>query len=405
MTRCRTDLALLGARALLAGLLALLLGFATAAAAEDEASAFSLHGFGTLGAARTTSNEARFVRDLTQPTGAATHWDGRVDSLLGLQASWQINPALETVVQAVSRYRYDQTYTPEVSWAFVKYDPNPSLSLRGGRLGTEFFMMADSRMVGYSYLPVRPPGDFFWYLPFLSIDGGDVALTLPVGEDVLRGKLFYGISDANIPWGDKQWKIDGSAMAGGYIDYQSGPWLFRISYANIRFKQDMPIGDVLSAYLPAAQAEQAANHLAAANTRSHYYSIGVVYDRGPWQVQLMLNDIKQGSQLFESSTGGYALAGYRLGSVTPYLGYSRIFSDRRGDTLENPVVARIMADAHADQHTTIVGARWDVARNVALKAQWDGIRGKRSSIFPFRLETDAWDGKMDVFTVTMDFIF
>jgi hypothetical protein len=406
MTRCRANPAAFSARALLVGLLALMLQIvAWPAVADDDESAFSLRGFGTLGAVRTTSKEARFVRDLTQPTGATTRWDGRVDSLLGLQASWQVNPALEVVAQAISRYRYDQTYTPEVSWAFVKYDPNPSLTLRAGRLGTEFFMMADSRMVGYSYLPVRPPGDFFWYLPFLSIDGGDVALTLPVGEDVLRGKLFYGISDANIPWGDKQWKIDGSAMAGGYLDYQSGPWLFRISYANIRFKQDMPIGDVLRAYLPAAQAEQAANHLAAANTRSHYYSIGVVYDRGPWQFQLMLNDIKQGSQLFESSTGGYVLAGYRIGSVTPYLGYSRIFSDRRGDTLGSPVVARIMADAHAEQYTTIVGARWDVARNIALKAQWDGIRGKPSSIFPFRLETEAWDGKMDVFTVTMDFIF
>lgn len=390
-------------RAVLSALFALLVVLAWPALADEEG-AFALRGFGTLGVARTTNDDARFVRDLTQPTGAGTHWDSRVDSLLGLQANWRLAPSLETVVQAVSRYRYDRSYTPELSWAFLKYDPTPQLSLRAGRLGTEFFMMADSRMIGYSYLPVRPPGDFFWYLPFLSIDGGDATLTVPVGEDLLRGKLFYGISDASIPLADRQWKIDGSAMAGGYLDYQAGPWLFRLSYANIRFDRDMPIETVLQANLPPALAEQSRRFLGVAGTRSHYYSIGAIYDQGPWQIQLMINNIKQGSRIFQSSTGGYALAGYRVGQVTPYLGYSRIFSDSRGETL-NPVVARIMADARADQYTMILGARWDFARNLALKAQWDGIRGKPESIFPFRQETDAFNGKMDVFTVTMDFIF
>ena len=130
----------------------------------DEQPAFTLQGFGTLGAARTTSNEVEFVRDLSQPRGASQTWDARVDSVLGLQANWQINPQLEAVAQLVSRYRYDRTFTPEFSWAYLKYEPSPNLSLRAGRLGTEFFMMSDSRLVGYSFLTVRPPGDFFWSL-------------------------------------------------------------------------------------------------------------------------------------------------------------------------------------------------------------------------------------------------
>src|SRR6476659_7850861 len=74
--------------------------------AANEESAFSLGGFGTLGAARTTGNQAEFVRDLSQPRGATDHWDSRVDSALGLQANWQLTPQLEAVVQATSRYRY-----------------------------------------------------------------------------------------------------------------------------------------------------------------------------------------------------------------------------------------------------------------------------------------------------------
>lgn len=378
------------------------------AAAADPQSSFTVQGFGTLGAARTTSEEVEFVRDISQPRGARSKWDGRVDSILGLQANWRITPQLEAVVQGVSRYRYDRTFTPEISWAYLKYDPTPKLSLRGGRLGTEFFMMADSRLVGYSFLTVRPPGDFFWYLPFYSIDGADAALTLPVGDAVLRGKLFYGISDGNIPLADRQWKIDGSPMVGGYLDYQLDAWQIRLGYANIKFRNSLPIAGQFNAIpafvLSPAAVRASLDYLETAQTRSHYYSLGLVYDRGPWLVQFMLNHIEQGSNAFQSSEAGYLLAGYRVGRVTPYLGYSWVDSDRRGNTL-NFAVAGVMADSRSEQQTTIVGARWDVIRNVALKAQWDGIRGDPSSIFPYRRETAEWKGKMDVFSVTLDFVF
>ena len=371
-------------------------------ALADEQPAFSLQGFGTLGAVRTSSDEVQFVRDLSQPYGAGRSWDARVDSVLGVQASWRISPQMDAVVQAVSRYHYDKTFMPEVSWAFLKYEPSPNLSLRAGRLGTEFFILSDSRLVGYSNLAVRPPGDFFWSLPFYSVNGADVALTLPQGDHLLRGKLFYGISDEKIPFVDKQWDLDGSTMVGGYVDYLAGGWQFRASYANLLFKNDIPLEGFLQAFSSIAQ--QTAAYLTMKNTRTHYYSLGAVYDNGPWQLQLMLNHIRQESQAFESSDSGYVLAGYRIGSVTPYIGYSWVFSKSRESSL-NPLAARLTAKTHLDQKTTILGARWDVARNVALKAQWDAIHGAPTSILPYRWEQPGWGGNMDVFSLTMDFVF
>lgn len=98
--------------------------------AGDQFPAFALSGFGTLGATRTSSNEVAFVRDLAQPEGAGKRWDGRVDSLLGVQANLQASSQLEGVVQLVSRYRYDRSFTPEVSWAYLKFDPDPKLTGR-----------------------------------------------------------------------------------------------------------------------------------------------------------------------------------------------------------------------------------------------------------------------------------
>lgn len=363
----------------------------------DQEQTFSLHGFGTLGMARTTSNDLEFVRDLSQPSGIKKNWDGRGDSVLGLQGGWHINKEFEAVVQATTRYRYDRTYNPDIGWAFVKYDPTPNLTLRAGRLGTEFFMMADSRWVGYSFLTVRPPGDYFWYLPFYSIHGLDAAYTVPLGENLLRIKAFYGHSDGKIPLADRQWEIKDSPMLGGFIEYQIASWLIRASYANITFKNNLPLGNLL----PASSLE----YLTTKDRRTDYYSLGVVYDQGPWQVQLMLNHIEQGNNALEDSNGGYLLAGYRIAQVTPYLGYSWVRSERRASP--DPYASRVIADSHSDQQTSIVGMRWDLARNVAMKAQWDGVRGDPTSIFPYRNDpvNGRWSGKMDIYSLTLDFVF
>jgi len=374
-------------------------------AIAQSTSAFSLNGFGTFGLARTTTDDVEFVRDISQARGVGSEWSALIDSVLGLQAAWHVTPQFEAVVQATSRYRYDRTFTPDISWGFVKYNPTPNLSLRAGRLGTEFFMMADSRWVGYSFLTVRPPGDFFWYLPFYSIHGADAAITVPLGESVLRAKTFYGHSDGRIPLADEQWDIAGSPMVGAFLEYQYGPWLARASYANIRFKNDLPVAPVLKKALGIDLSAQDAAFLATRDTRTDYYSLGLVYDQGPWQAQLMLNHIEQGSNALQCSDGGYALLGYRVGQVTPYLGYSWVLSKARG-TGPSAVTAYVMQDSRADQQTTFAGMRWDVVRNVALKAQWDAIDGESSSLFPYRQDNRArWDGRMNVFSLTLDFVF
>lgn len=384
-------------------LLSIGLGVGGVAAQEP---AFSLSGFGTLGAVRTSTDAAEFVRDLSQARGATSNWTGAVDSVLGVQANWKMSREWAAVVQLNSRYRFDRTFRPDLAWAYLKYEPLPNVSLRAGHLGTGFFMLADSRWVGYSFLTVRPPGDFFWYLPFYSINGMDAALTVPLGEAQIRTKLFWGKSQGKVPLAEERWDIDGSPMLGGYMEYQRGPYWLRGSYANLTFAHDLPLNPMLAReagmQLNAAQLA----YLATSGKRTHYASLGFVYDDGPWQGQVMLNAIRQGSNAFENSVGGYALLGYRVHNVTPYLGYSQVRSRSRDNATGHPLVAHVMADSHADQKTHFAGVRWDLARNLALKAQWDGIRGTASTLLPYRREIRSqWQGNMDVFSLSLDFIF
>lgn len=392
--------------------LALALFRALSASAGDAAdSPWDVHFFGTLGVATSSDDQAEFVRDLSQPDGVAGgDWSAKLDSMLGLQASYAFTPGLEGTAQVVSRYRHDGSWTPEVSWAFLNYAPDPGTHLRLGRMGTDFYFLADSRFVGYSYLPVRPSGDYFGSLPFFRLDGFDASRAWTLGDGLLRGKVFAGISGGKGPSEQYQWDLDDSPMLGGNLSYQEGAWTFRVGYARLRHAHDLPLREsLLGQGVPAPIAEAAASALSVTDKWSGFYSVDAVYDQGPLQVQLSLSKVGQDNPFFQDTYAGYLLAGYRVGELTPFAGYSWAHSAQQtvttGNAFADPVIAIITPWTHTHQHTYTLGLRWDFRRNMDLKLQWDAIRGRPESVMPYRWETAAWRGKTDVFSLTLDFAF
>jgi hypothetical protein len=376
----------------------------------DSDNSLTLHGFGTLGLARSTSSQAEFVRDLSQPKGITNKWSGLIDSVLGVQAQWRVSPGVEMVGQLVSRWHYDHSQTPEVMWAFAKWEPDARVSLRAGRIGADFMMLADSRLVGYSYLPVRPPSDFFGTLFFSHLDGADASLTLPVGNGLLRGKVFAGATQEKTSGAPGIWDTSGSPVRGFVLDYQKGPWLLRANMASIRFSHDINYA-ALQTGLRAAGDPAAADLLSTSGTTTTYYSMGVVYDEGPLQVQGMINQIHHEAAVFQNSQAAYVQAGYRLGVFTPYAGLSRWISTYKdyqavsASAEANGVFDLIMHASAAHQTTYTVGVRWDIQQNWAAKLQWDAIRGNAQSRFPFANPTSNWDGRTNVLSMSLDFVF
>jgi len=387
--------------------------------AETDAveSPFSIRGFGTVGLARSSSDHAEFVRDLSQPVGIkGGKWSGRIDTILGLQANWRATQELEFVGQVISRLHFDRSHNPELMWAFAKWEPDPRFSLRAGRIGADFMMLADSRLVGYSYLTVRPPTDFFGPLFFSHFDGADVSGTIPIGDGLVRGKLFAGKTKEKSAGTLGVWDTSGSPVGGLVLDYVTGPWHVRLNSARIRFASDMntsmltePL--IFAHNLGVSGALDAVKTLQTKDAAARFLSFGVAYDRGPLQLQGMLNRIRQESAVFQSSHAGYLLAAYRVGSVTPFIGVSRWktypheYLPVVGDAFLDGVYSGFVAGSKVDRTTYSLGARWDIHRQIALKLQWDAVRASRDTGFSFANATQAWNGKTDVLTATMDFVF
>lgn len=378
--------------------------------ASTSTHGFALTGFGTVGLARSSSDTAEYVRDLSQPRGLTKNWSGKIDSVLGVQANLSLGKQTEGVVQVLSRYRYDGSFGPEISWAFLRHDFAPELQVRAGRLGTEFYMLADSRLVGYSNLTVRPPPDFFVPLIFTNFDGVDATANAPLWGGLVRAKIFFGHSPEISAFSDPvTWNVKGSRLMGGHIDYFSGPWQFRVGRTNVRFSSaELPL-NALIAPLP-IDITTLVPELSTIHKTAKFDSLGAVYDQGPAQVQAMIGHIDHEAKSYESSWAAFILGAYRMGEWTPYIGYSTVKSTPQTITTPipaglAPLVSNLLSVPHMDQHTVTVGTRWDFYRNLALKAQLDSIRGAPESKFPYRGPAVQWNGRMQVLSVALDFAF
>ena len=120
-------------------------GSFTARAEDSSTAMFSFSGFGTLGVVHSAEKNADFVGNSFQPSGAgfSRAWSADVDSRLGAQVTANFTTQITAVVQVISEQRFDNTYTPHVEWANVKYRFTPDLYIRVGRIALPSFLVSD----------------------------------------------------------------------------------------------------------------------------------------------------------------------------------------------------------------------------------------------------------------------
>ena len=377
----------------------------------------NLRGFGTLGMAHNREDGAGFIRDITQPTGVKGGYSGHLDSRAGLQLDVSLPPKLSATLQVVTRYRYDGRYKPEIAWGFVKYSPTTNLDLRVGRLGWDVYMLSDSRDVGYSYLWVRPPVDYYGVLQFSKLNGADLVASTPIGNGLLTAKLFAGSAVGNLAL-NKTFYVDTSDtdLVGGYLNYEQGSWQFRLGYTDINV--DNTIKSRGANALPLLPQESlSGNYLDAANkSEVKFWSAGATYDRGPLQGQLMFTYSENG-RVVPAWRSGYVSFGYRLGAWTPFVTYAvnKATSQPSAATLpamplpeELPfALANHAGAASPDQSTFSFGVRYDLLANMALKLQYDHVNVRRAGrqMVLWRDAEPNWNGRARVFSATLDFVF
>ncbi len=376
-------------------------------AGAPAASTFRVNGFGTLAAVGVSSGDDwGFQREATQRERTGNAVSLAPDSRFGLQANWAPDAQWELVGQLVLKPRpRNATAVDSLAWAFAAWHPSPDWTIRAGRTSPDLFLLADVRNVGFAYPWIRPSVEFYGWMPLSALDGLDATRQFQVGDTRWRAKLFAGRSPFALTstHGTDQRGVTNPLM-GGTLTGEAGRLMVKATFAEARSRAasaraiDQLHGalDTLATLpVPAIAAEAAAlrDTFPVGTLITRYSALAVGWDASPWQVQAELSRIT-GNFIASQAWYGYASAAYRIGNVTPFALVGRSRSSRAPlavpdwtatlAPLLGPQNAALAERAGAsvaatydigriDQRSVGVGARWDVAAQVALKLQVDAV--------------------------------
>lgn len=296
---------------------------------------FTLSGFGTLGMTHSSLDSADFTSTAFEPSGSghSRAYDFADDTKLGVQLVGRFTDKLSAVVQVVSQQRYDNTFTPQLEWANLKYAFTPDFSVRIGRIELPTFLNSDYRNVGYANPWVRVPAEVYNTVPITNSDGADLSYRFRLGEVANTVRILYGYSAFHVNPG--MIKTTGTGIVGAFdtIEYRDFTAHFGYLHADVKLA-------VLDPKLPA-----------------NVYSMAVGYDSGPWFVQAELARVTV-DQLTPGYVSGYVTGGYRINKFTPFLTYSE------SHTLGH---ATVVPNYNMGQKDISAGVRWDFMKNMDLK--------------------------------------
>lgn len=395
---------------------------AVSAAAEDPgASMFSLSGFGTLGVVHSSDHDADFTSTIFKPNGAGySHdWSPDVDSLIGAQVIANFTPRLSAMLQVISQQNYDNSYTPHVEWANLKYELTPDASIRVGRTVLASFLFSDTRNLGYANPWVRPPVEVYSLVPIDSSDGIDASYRWHLGDLVQTFVGTYGATTSKQPTGGnadarRQWNISDT------LEY--GAATLRIAYqrANLTIDGLDTFFSAFGHFGPQGMALEAKYD--PYRKPLEFLGIGALYNQRDWFVTGEWGTQQLHSVLGES-TAWYVSGGYRLAKFTPYVTYGALKAN--SNTYDPGLTASALPPYLAGpamglnaglnailgsipvQRTTSAGVRWDFIKNVDLKLQYDRTRlGEGSPGLLTNLQPGFQPGDtVNLVSIAIDFVW
>jgi hypothetical protein len=412
-------------------LLALLPLAAPAAAESDDR--LHLSGFGTLAHAWDDRDDLAPIRDITQrpEDGHQTGPTWLLDSRLGLQLAYRFSPAVEAVGQVVVRDQESDRPEDYVDLAYLGVLATPDLRVRLGRVGYDPFLMSDHRNLGYAYAWVRPPIEFYSWIPMFSLDGADLSYQFQRGDATWRLRAQAGQTDFAIPMGDQPFDFRAEGLWALSVQREQGPWRVKLGLSGFTSGSEVAtlaevhqgLAAVAGLGVPGISAEAAnlRRETSFLDARLGYTTVGVAYDDGLWFGQAELGSVRTNRTIAPQSRNGYVVLGRRFDTLTPFvmLGISRPARALRAAVhdwsplgpgaagLQDSVYRYVVNSTRLDQETVSLGLRWDFDPRAALKLQWDHTRVHPDGYAAYFRDRPVLTrhAEVNLLTVSLDFVF
>lgn len=391
--------------------------------ADTDTSDLQISGFGSIGAIYNHDSNYLYRPDLTSLNGSDGSLDLKTESLLGLQADYEINEQLDIGLQGVIKAG-DENDPDEsakldssLEWLYLKYTPLPKLEFRVGRLRFPAYYHSESYNIGYTYPWAHLPTEIYTQVPFSSYDGIDLRY-----HDVYKKWFYsihglYGYSDGNFKVYDSaDFELDFDHIWGIVLSAGTDSLQLRLNYmqgkADVRSTPYQLLFDALSQ----TPYKSYADWLSFDDKTGRYYGFGLSYHLDRLEILGEISKTDMDSA-FHNYDSWFLHAGYQFDTFLPYIAYAEVRLDDNDKIDSNPIpnggtltplhdaFGQVVDFADVSRHTWMLGVRFEVSDNMALKFQYDRILMESvDSGFVVPQSTDA-DGDLSVYSAALHFVF
>jgi hypothetical protein len=355
-------------------------GFAAPTRASDNGITTTVSGYGTVAGTFTSSDKVEYTTSAEQFRGASNRLDIGLQSRLGVQAVVKFGPEFSFTGQALAKRRGDKDFDIGAEWLYGQYTPMPGLDLRLGRVVMPTFLLSDTRNVGFAAPWLLPPADVYAPMPYSTMDGIQASWRFALGSASVSTQVGYGAASTTVFTPVGTLDVHARDVVSAALAVEWGDWTARLANTRTPAAVSLPLGPGMSIdYI----------------NKDNFASAGVQYDNGTTIVMSEMtkrteNDVPGLGMPISATTNWYVALGWRFGKFTPMVRH--VASRTNGSLISAP-----------DQKGDGLSLRYDVARNVALKAQID--RYDASNLSAFKVPLTASGQKINVFSFGADFLF
>jgi hypothetical protein len=343
-------------------------------ASAAQAQSVQITGFGQIVAGTVTDGQSM------PGTGYDTDWDFKDESLFALQVRGDLNDQWSATAQIVARGRED--FEPDFSWAYVAWKHENGLAAKFGRQRVPFFRYSDFLEVGYAYPWLRPPHAAY-NATFANFDGASASYSFGTGDWYSSVGVVGGKNEEdNLVISGLPASQELGSIMGVYADTTYGDWLtLRASYLQGDVTVD---ADALAPLLGALRGNGFANVAEALDfteDRGRFYGLAGEVNHGNWLAIAEYTYTEIPDSYYGDRTQYYVTGGYRLGAFMPNVTWGRRDNDAKPEIVAllpnvaplaglRAATAGVVQSEKLDATYWSYGLRWDVANNVALKADY-----------------------------------
>ncbi|MGF1753215.1 hypothetical protein L4C33_06405 [Vibrio makurazakiensis] len=389
-------------------------------------------GFGTVAYSYENEEDIGFLRDLSHQSDINDDGQWLSDSRLGLQFDYLMDEDWRFTTQVVAKDNASDRLSDAFTLGFVAYRPTSDLEIRTGRLGLDAFWATTTRNIDYGHNWVRPPQEVYGWIAMQALDGVDFLFSIytPDSEWYL-GAQYGAVQSSYASVQGESISSKGRETLGLSVKYLTGSWRARAAVLRIgSFDVDVTaeaqqLRTVLNTTSQVggavgAEAEKYSQLMTIEGEEFYYSQLGLEYFTGKWLLASEFVSIASESNnpALPSGIGGYLNISYYWDSWTPYSILAMFHPDIDAltpeaswsafglDTVQSTAISGLNS-TRVEQDTISVGIRWDVMKNIALKAQADFISIAENGYGLWVSDTSLHQSKtsLQLYTLSLNFIF